>query len=674
MKNKNSYMSIFAVILCLLFSGCELLNLLNTTLIDSTSGKTQKEKQNETQEEENNGSDNNSETQNEETQNDIFQFIVDEMNFARTKPVEYAEKRLEPILDPAKSSLRYQQYLADCIKEMKESTPPVNTLKLDRGGLSKAAQEWCELQGKHKKATDDNWIGHEGVSGLPESNRTWVQRIAQYCDASTLGENIAYGTYYKSDKENAEDIVRQLLIDDGVEGVGHRKSILGKKGNYNYAGVGYGSHNYFGNMCVIDLAGTTKDKKFVEFKPVLNPKNEYENELQFLYYDDNAELAEPLKESVEFSVDGWNVTINKAPAFYGEISFYANGQSYPSAVYDSYFQMWKFISGHFEDADGYNYDWYRMTPHFDSNLKEILSKVFTKIDSSIPLDRKNIDLVNDYYYAPVPLSKKAELTEYYTNYDWQSDTEFAEFVQWMKKHDIPQSKIDFYTTMARYPLQRGKKLPQLDKNLKISGADYTTINENFAGGMQLYFEKRKEEKRKLFNNTELPILLVHIKDKNGSTPDIENINFEEEKSKIENSFSKCGLKNKIQVYIKEIQMDYSAFEDGTGIYGNQFDCKWENILEEIKKTDSGLAQKFTDKNKSGMLRYFDTEEMNEKFGCINASRYYNFWHVMIALGYGNNHVDLFGSKMHAEDAVCNANDCSHEEAICPLCLYSFGIE
>ena len=61
-----------------------------------------------------------------------------------------------------------------------------------------------------------------------------------------VGESISYGM------ADADAVVRQLIVDDGVPGRGHR--ILLFKNDFRFAGVGCSGHRRYGHMCVVDLA------------------------------------------------------------------------------------------------------------------------------------------------------------------------------------------------------------------------------------------------------------------------------------------------------------------------------------------------------------------------------------------------------------------------------------
>ncbi|WP_174273524.1 CAP domain-containing protein [Sphingomonas bacterium] len=89
--------------------------------------------------------------------------------------------------------------------------------------------------------------GHFGADGSGPSDRT-----LKHGGGKQVAEVIAYGAV------DAEDVIRQLIIDDGVSDRGHR--ILMFADHLRYAGVACGPHPEFGTMCVIDM-GDTPDAK-----------------------------------------------------------------------------------------------------------------------------------------------------------------------------------------------------------------------------------------------------------------------------------------------------------------------------------------------------------------------------------------------------------------------------
>jgi uncharacterized protein YkwD len=161
--------------------------------------------------------------------------VVLEMNKARSEPQRYAEEYIKPQL---------QNYSGDaysaaqeCIDEM-SNMKGVEPLLLERG-LYLAARD---------HATDQAATGATGHTGSDGSSFT--DRLARYASkgggASAAGENISYG------KDDAREIVIQLLIDAGVPSRGHRKNIMNSA--YTHTGVAAGAHKVYRAMCVIDYA------------------------------------------------------------------------------------------------------------------------------------------------------------------------------------------------------------------------------------------------------------------------------------------------------------------------------------------------------------------------------------------------------------------------------------
>ena len=174
--------------------------------------------------------------------------IVLEMNKARTKPALYAELYIEPRLKNFNGNIYNGSLLTkegavavnECVSAMKRASA-VKALKTAKG-LSLAAQQHSSTQSK----TDQ--IGHTGVDGSSP-----FDRIKQYGTYRAAGENIAYGT------KSGQEIVIQLLIDDGVSSRGHRENIMSK--DFDTTGVGYANeHQRYGSMCVITYAGGYKEK------------------------------------------------------------------------------------------------------------------------------------------------------------------------------------------------------------------------------------------------------------------------------------------------------------------------------------------------------------------------------------------------------------------------------
>lgn len=96
-------------------------------------------------------------------------------------------------------------------------------------------------------------IGPKGLTQHESSDGTATfTRVRKYYNGGYMGENISFG--YSA----AMDIVLQLLVDDGVESLGHRHNILNK--NFIRIGLSIGSHKQYRSCCVQDFSDDRDDK------------------------------------------------------------------------------------------------------------------------------------------------------------------------------------------------------------------------------------------------------------------------------------------------------------------------------------------------------------------------------------------------------------------------------
>ena len=117
---------------------------------------------------------------------------------------------------------------------------PVKALKLSNG-LSLACKDHVQDQGPRGTAGNK---GSDGSDELQRMNRhgTWK---------STAAENISYG------HDNGKDVIKALLVDDGVAARGHRKNLFDNA--FGATGMFSGPHKNYRMMTCIDYAGAFKE-------------------------------------------------------------------------------------------------------------------------------------------------------------------------------------------------------------------------------------------------------------------------------------------------------------------------------------------------------------------------------------------------------------------------------
>ena len=177
--------------------------------------------------------------------------VIMELNLARSRPKKYAEFLVEYSKNFVGKELRESGQtnlltnegeiaVAEAIRFLKIQKPI--SIVTSSKGMSLAAGDMVRMQ------SNTTQTGHKGRDGS-----TFAERINRYGTWNgSCSENIDYGN------NNARRIVMALIIDDGVPGRGHRKSIFEPR--FKRVGISFGSHKRYNYMCVIELAASYDEK------------------------------------------------------------------------------------------------------------------------------------------------------------------------------------------------------------------------------------------------------------------------------------------------------------------------------------------------------------------------------------------------------------------------------
>ncbi len=172
--------------------------------------------------------------------------VLDEVNYLRANPGDYADE-LDDLRRDFDGRILYGN-----------GEEPDMTTNEGAGAVDEAARDLRRTRPlpeiKHsdilaQAAADHVAIqGATGQVGHVSNGRRPGQRVKARGGNIYVGEVIAYGIF------GARNAVRQLVVDDGVPGRGHRKLLLFAP--YRYAGVACGPHKKWRNMCVVVLSET----------------------------------------------------------------------------------------------------------------------------------------------------------------------------------------------------------------------------------------------------------------------------------------------------------------------------------------------------------------------------------------------------------------------------------
>ncbi|HEY8571731.1 CAP domain-containing protein [Phenylobacterium sp.] len=158
--------------------------------------------------------------------------VLDEVNFARTRPAEYAkvlrQRAPEMIGEDPRDVAEAIQFLS-----RQKPLPPLSP----DSKLAQAARAHATAQGRAGE------VGHTSPGGVTFGKRLQIHGIK----VGMAAENISYGY------DDPRAVVRQLIVDTGVPDRGHRRNIFTE--GHEAAGVSCAPHKEWGSLCVIDFAG-----------------------------------------------------------------------------------------------------------------------------------------------------------------------------------------------------------------------------------------------------------------------------------------------------------------------------------------------------------------------------------------------------------------------------------
>ncbi len=158
--------------------------------------------------------------------------VLDEINFARAKPQQYAR-----IIAGRAQSLRGSEGSRASREaiEFLQKARPLPPLAWSQGISQAALSHTLDIGPR-------GGSGHKSLNG----EMPW-KRMARFGKwDGHAGENIDYGN------RTARSIVISLIVDNGVPSRMHRKNLFNR--NFRVTGIAIGPHARTGTMCVMDFA------------------------------------------------------------------------------------------------------------------------------------------------------------------------------------------------------------------------------------------------------------------------------------------------------------------------------------------------------------------------------------------------------------------------------------
>lgn len=177
----------------------------------------------------------------------IEQAVLAELNRARTDPAGFAQT-LRTVRTYYRGTLLARPG-ASAIYLTQEGVVPVDEAIafVDRetasAPLSPTPVLTAAAVDHQAEQHSDGSVGHAGRGGS-----TPAERVRKRGGSIYVGELIAYGS------ADPADIVRQLVVDDGVADRSHRRLLF--DASLRYAGVSCGNHPVYHYMCVLTVGRT----------------------------------------------------------------------------------------------------------------------------------------------------------------------------------------------------------------------------------------------------------------------------------------------------------------------------------------------------------------------------------------------------------------------------------
>ena len=150
--------------------------------------------------------------------------IIYILNLARTNPKLFCETVVKPYCEEADIDMSSEHYYKSLVRQMNKMEP-LGLLQPDHACWASAA---CHAETSGKKG----YTGHQRQTSK-------CQQVKRY-----NGECCSYGV------SGAVGVIVDLLVDEGVENLGHREILLG---GYKKAGVATRPHNSYRTNTVIDV-------------------------------------------------------------------------------------------------------------------------------------------------------------------------------------------------------------------------------------------------------------------------------------------------------------------------------------------------------------------------------------------------------------------------------------